>query len=63
MKRKLIKRTSMFLSVLLMTQALLTGCGGKGNSGNTAQFDENGKPILEVDENGKVNGIIFIICR
>ncbi len=58
MKRKLIKRTSMFLSVLLMTQALLTGCGGKGNSGNTAQFDENGKPILEVDENGKVNGIM-----
>ena len=57
MKRNFVKRTSLFLSTLLMTQALLTGCGG-GGSGSTAQFDENGKPILEVDENGKVNGLM-----
>ena len=57
MKRKFVKRISMFLSTLLMTQALLTGCGN-GGGGSTAQFDENGKPILEVDENGKVNGLM-----
>ena len=57
MKRNFVKKTSIFLSTLLMTQALLTGCGS-GGSGSTAQFDENGKPILEVDENGKVNGLM-----
>ncbi len=56
MKRKFIKKISIFLSTLIMTQALLTGCSsGKGSS---AQFDENGKPILEVDKNGKVNGLM-----
>ncbi len=58
MKRKFIKRISVFLSTLLMTQALLTGCGNSGGGGGQANFDENGKPILEVDENGKVNGIM-----
>ncbi len=56
MKKKLIKKTSMFLSVLLMTQALLTGCGSNNSSGTNV--DENGKAVLEVDENGKVNGIM-----
>ena len=55
MKRKFIKKISFFLSTLLITQGLLTGCS---SGRNTAQFDENGKPILEVDENGKVNGLM-----
>lgn len=58
MKRKFIKRISLFLSTLLMTQALLTGCGNKGGNNGNQAFDENGKPILEVDENGKVNGLM-----
>ena len=56
MKRKFIKKISFFLSTLLITQGLLTGCSSGG--GSTAQFDENGKPVLEVDENGKVNGLM-----
>ena len=46
MKRKFIKKISFFLSTLLITQGLLTGCSSGG--GSTAQFDENGKPVLEV---------------
>lgn len=56
MKRNFIKKISIFLSTILVTQALLTGCGS--NKTNTAT-DADGKPTLEVGEDGKVNGLMY----
>ena len=55
MKRKVIKKVSILLSALLLTQAFLTGCSSKGSS---AKVDESGNPVIEIDENGKVNGLM-----
>lgn len=56
MKNKLIRNVSLFLSTLLITQTLLTGCGNNNSSvKETINIEED----LKVDENGKVNGLMY----
>ena len=57
MKRNLIKKMSIFISTLLITQILLTSCNS--NNKTTTNINKNENTKLEVDKDGKVNGLMY----